>query len=632
MFISILPLQFNGNFSPKSCELMWKNLMHPTINRGSWSKAEDEVLERLAAAAGYRYWDAVADELGTDRTGFLCFHRYQSKNSHASDKRKWTSAEDDRLKQVVDKCRINNYVPWAKVAYYMHKRTKEQCFQRYTYSLRDKLRKGPFSEHEDFIVMIGVRIFGEANWAKIADFLPRRTAQQIHARYNNFLKPNFKSWTPKDDFKLLKLVKMHGAKDWVKIAGEFGAAKTRTQCRNRFYVIYNWYQKDPDNFNLNKMRSSTLQKKRQSEINNKLEATLTKFLQKQQSAREEESAMGYKKKDPKGYHVTPEGVKIPISDLYEFMNELQQRLPDATHFPTYLERRTPVLSSLRLGMHEPKPLLVKRTKAGKVVTVEKVAKGRSAFTGGGKTRKLNPTLIQYMRPAWLTKPGRKRVVYADSEIDATAAATVEASAVLKSDDDQADIQPADPLEDEIQQRYLRLKDEAKAATSGQQGSSQVSPLNLRMTPAIKTYSRKKKVVQPSQDPVVLANSCDNAQSPLRLLPPNRSTLVGLRGLLLHQRALKAASLEPEGVGRNVLRYRPDVYKTLQEGIYEGAAQLDAHHPHFNPLQEKETATLPNDPMIEPIERPSDEEREADELLFQRLKSLFFWPMVMTSTK
>jgi N-glycosylase/DNA lyase len=70
----------------------------------------------------------------------------------------------------------------------MHRRTKDQCFQRYTYSLRESLKKGAFSESEDFIVMIGVRIFGESSWTKIADFLPQRTPQQIYARYTNFLK------------------------------------------------------------------------------------------------------------------------------------------------------------------------------------------------------------------------------------------------------------------------------------------------------------------------------------------------------------------------------------------------------------------------------------------------------------
>ena len=50
----------------------------------------------------------------------------------------------------------------------MHKRTKEQCYQRYHLSLPDDLRKGCFSEEEDFMIMVGVKLFGDKAWSKIA--------------------------------------------------------------------------------------------------------------------------------------------------------------------------------------------------------------------------------------------------------------------------------------------------------------------------------------------------------------------------------------------------------------------------------------------------------------------------------
>lgn len=55
--------KFRGAISAKQCELMWKNLLHPSIKRSSWTSREDEVLKRLAAAGEERYWDVVADEL-----------------------------------------------------------------------------------------------------------------------------------------------------------------------------------------------------------------------------------------------------------------------------------------------------------------------------------------------------------------------------------------------------------------------------------------------------------------------------------------------------------------------------------------------------------------------------------------
>ncbi len=98
-----------------ACELMWKNLLHPSINCSQWDQEEDRMLMKLAEASSGRLWDSIAAELGSGRTGFQCFHRYQAKHSYARDKRKWTSAEDNRLKQLVERLRINNYVPWSKV-------------------------------------------------------------------------------------------------------------------------------------------------------------------------------------------------------------------------------------------------------------------------------------------------------------------------------------------------------------------------------------------------------------------------------------------------------------------------------------------------------------------------------------
>lgn len=143
---------------------MWKNLLHPSIKRSSWTTREDEVLKRLAAAGEERYWDVVADELNKycvfaipikinrfahhfprkfhravrnstgdlsskQRTAFLCFSRYQKKHKAEQFKRRWTKEEDDRLRKLVAMCRINNFVPWTKVAYYMDKRTKDQVYQ-----------------------------------------------------------------------------------------------------------------------------------------------------------------------------------------------------------------------------------------------------------------------------------------------------------------------------------------------------------------------------------------------------------------------------------------------------------------------------------------------------------------------
>ena len=45
----------------------------------------------------------------------------------------------------------------------MHNRTKDQCYQRYMCSLREKLQRGFFNEVEDSIVIVGVRLF-DTQW------------------------------------------------------------------------------------------------------------------------------------------------------------------------------------------------------------------------------------------------------------------------------------------------------------------------------------------------------------------------------------------------------------------------------------------------------------------------------------
>ena len=38
---------FNRTVSVDTCRLMWKNLLHPTINKGKWTKQEDRKLSEL---------------------------------------------------------------------------------------------------------------------------------------------------------------------------------------------------------------------------------------------------------------------------------------------------------------------------------------------------------------------------------------------------------------------------------------------------------------------------------------------------------------------------------------------------------------------------------------------------------
>ena len=327
-------------------------------------------------------------------------------------------------------CRINNFVPWTKVAYYMDRRTKDQVYQRYVYSLRETLRKGAFTNDEDFVVMVGVKLFGH-DWARIVDFMPHRTANQIHSRYNTFLKANFATWTTEENQRLLECVKLHGTKNWTKIAEEVGGSKTRTQCRNRFNSIYRKYLKNPDDFNLAKVKNSSLQSRRQDELHAKLDEQLDRFLRAQQAERMREDAQGVARSS---YHVTPSGARIAREDLYEFLFELKEKLPSESTQTAYLDERggrmpkrrrrvtDAEISSLSVrattgscSWRHPLLALRKNARTGKmetVLTAPRKGPGRPAVNRNTelskKSRRLDRILMHYFRPAWVGIGKRKR--------------------------------------------------------------------------------------------------------------------------------------------------------------------------------------------------------------------------------
>lgn len=60
-------------------------------------------------------WDAIAKELGTNRSSYQCFIVYQNKLNASIKRNLWEPHEDKRLVELVEKFRIGDYIPWAKV-------------------------------------------------------------------------------------------------------------------------------------------------------------------------------------------------------------------------------------------------------------------------------------------------------------------------------------------------------------------------------------------------------------------------------------------------------------------------------------------------------------------------------------
>jgi hypothetical protein len=95
---------------------------------------------------------------------------------------------------------------------------------------------GKWTEAEDGILREAVSEFGGKSWKKIAARLPGRTDVQCLHRWQKVLKPGLIKgpWTPEEDAKVVKLVKLHGNKKWSFIARQL-KGRLGKQCRERWY-------------------------------------------------------------------------------------------------------------------------------------------------------------------------------------------------------------------------------------------------------------------------------------------------------------------------------------------------------------------------------------------------------------
>jgi hypothetical protein len=215
------------------------------IRKSKWTKDEDNKLKELVVKYENQNWDTVAQELGTQRSAYQCMFQYQTRLNDSLRKSKWTKEEDNYLKETVERCRFGSYIPWSKVSYFMTGRSKSQVYNRWTYSLNPSLKRGRFTKEEDILVVAAIRRYG-TDFPRVARFLPGRTSMQIRDRYNSFLKceKSGKPWTTDDDALLLDLVTEHGEGNWSKICQYF-VNRNRIQVRQRYGTLQNWLQKAP---------------------------------------------------------------------------------------------------------------------------------------------------------------------------------------------------------------------------------------------------------------------------------------------------------------------------------------------------------------------------------------------------
>ncbi|XP_044735438.1 snRNA-activating protein complex subunit 4, partial [Chrysoperla carnea] len=231
----------------EDCKAMWYQSLHPHLNNKPYGPREAQKLKEIAAKHNYQNWDLIAEELGTNRSGYsVCL--FNRLNQDKCNKRtlKWTPDEDNRLMSLIEKYKMGNFIPWGRIAHAFPNRDKTQIYCRYNTSLRTEFKKGKFSKQEDLMLVTLAKKFGN-NIKKISSYFKERTATQIRIRYTSLIlnENKIRPWTEEEDKKIIEFVKENHKESkpisWSKLEKIIdNPFRNRTNIRHRWNTIKNY--------------------------------------------------------------------------------------------------------------------------------------------------------------------------------------------------------------------------------------------------------------------------------------------------------------------------------------------------------------------------------------------------------
>ncbi|KAH6915397.1 MYB4R1 [Coprinopsis sp. MPI-PUGE-AT-0042] len=219
--------------SPDECRIKWLGDLHPSINHSDWTDEETSHLNFIMEAARQTGtstfdWVDIGQQLGTNRTPLDIMAHVMPRQKHT-----FNSVSDQALLSALSLYGNHN---WSSVAQHVsHDVTPSQCMNRYHRSLDPSIKRSAWPPAEDARLTKLVKLLGEGEWMKIAEFMQGRTNDQCSERWKAVLNcgEGKNVWSEEEDRMLVELVGLMG-KTWKAISGRIGNGKTGPSCRMRY--------------------------------------------------------------------------------------------------------------------------------------------------------------------------------------------------------------------------------------------------------------------------------------------------------------------------------------------------------------------------------------------------------------
>ncbi|KAF1996632.1 hypothetical protein P154DRAFT_579731 [Amniculicola lignicola CBS 123094] len=163
--------------------------------------------------------------------------------STARQPRKWTVAEDQKLREEVEAQLSEGEVKdWCRIAQSLPGRTNKDCRKRWHNSVAGGLKKGQWAKSEDQQLAGGVRRFGQ-RWTLVADVVGSRSADQCAKRWQQSLDPELdrSEWRDSEDKILIQAVQTLG-RHWKDIQRHHFPGRSKNCIKNRYTVLLRRYQ------------------------------------------------------------------------------------------------------------------------------------------------------------------------------------------------------------------------------------------------------------------------------------------------------------------------------------------------------------------------------------------------------